>query len=261
MLKFLRKLRYDLMEKKLPTREGSTEQAGRAGKPAWVVGRYLKYAIGEIVLVVIGILIALSINNANEHRKTEIYEKALLTELQLTITDEIKKMEKRIDENSKSLASCVLLINQLEQNLPFHDSMLVDLRNAFKVWDAKIRFSAFENVKENGLLFIKDERARYLLLELYEVQMKFLEHLMERYDLYHYNTVAPELTTNFDYVILDKQMVPKPVNFRPTDENRKLKNMLKITSDLLSQILNTSDRIIGILGKLDEKLEIEINDD
>ena len=34
-------------------------------------GKYLKYAIGEIVLVVIGILIALQINNWNENRKLE----------------------------------------------------------------------------------------------------------------------------------------------------------------------------------------------
>ena len=50
MIKFFRKIRYDLMEKN-KTR------------------KYLKYAIGEIVLVVIGILIALSINNWNETRK------------------------------------------------------------------------------------------------------------------------------------------------------------------------------------------------
>jgi hypothetical protein len=31
----------------------------KTGKPAFAVGRYFKYAIGEIVLVVIGILIAL----------------------------------------------------------------------------------------------------------------------------------------------------------------------------------------------------------
>ena len=34
--------------------------------------KYFKYAIGEIVLVVIGILIALQINNWNEHRKSRI---------------------------------------------------------------------------------------------------------------------------------------------------------------------------------------------
>jgi len=32
-------------------------------------GKYLKYAIGEIVLVIVGILIALSINNRNEAKK------------------------------------------------------------------------------------------------------------------------------------------------------------------------------------------------
>ncbi len=51
MIKLFRRIRYDLMEK---------------NKTA----KYLKYAIGEIVLVVIGILIALQINNWNEDRKT-----------------------------------------------------------------------------------------------------------------------------------------------------------------------------------------------
>jgi len=44
-------------------------------------GQYLKYAIGEIILVVIGILIALSINNWNEKRKDRVLEKEYLTRL------------------------------------------------------------------------------------------------------------------------------------------------------------------------------------
>ena len=35
--------------------------------------KYMRYAIGEIVLVVVGILIALQINNRNEKRKAELY--------------------------------------------------------------------------------------------------------------------------------------------------------------------------------------------
>lgn len=53
MIKFFRQIRYNLMS------ENKT-------------GKYLKYAIGEIVLVVIGILIALSINNWNEKSKQQI---------------------------------------------------------------------------------------------------------------------------------------------------------------------------------------------
>ena len=52
MIKFFRKIRYDLMEKNK-------------------TGKYLKYAIGEIILVVIGILIALQINQNAENNKTD----------------------------------------------------------------------------------------------------------------------------------------------------------------------------------------------
>lgn len=53
MLKFFRKIRQQLI----------TENR---------VSKYLLYAIGEIALVVIGILIALSVNNWNEERKSKI---------------------------------------------------------------------------------------------------------------------------------------------------------------------------------------------
>ena len=69
MIKFFRKIRQNLLS------------GGETGKVAWPVGRYLKYAIGEIVLVVIGILIALSINNWNESRKQSASEKEFITSL------------------------------------------------------------------------------------------------------------------------------------------------------------------------------------
>jgi len=62
MIKFFRKIRYDLMEKNK-------------------TGKYLKYAIGEIVLVVIGILIALQINTWNEERKNNSKEQQILSQL------------------------------------------------------------------------------------------------------------------------------------------------------------------------------------
>ena len=62
MIKFFRKIRYKLMS------ENKTS-------------RYFKYAIGEIVLVVIGILIALQINNWNEGRKEKAEEKKLIKQL------------------------------------------------------------------------------------------------------------------------------------------------------------------------------------
>lgn len=57
MIKFFRRIRKQLITENLPT--------GQAGK----FSKYLLYAIGEIVLVMIGILLALQVNNWNEERK------------------------------------------------------------------------------------------------------------------------------------------------------------------------------------------------
>ena len=64
MLKFFRKIRYNLISKNK-------------------TGKYIKYALGEIILVVIGILIALQINNWNGNRKDVILEKEYLTRLKV----------------------------------------------------------------------------------------------------------------------------------------------------------------------------------
>jgi hypothetical protein len=65
---FRKKRRSSLME---------NPPAKQTGK----IGQYLKYAIGEILLVVIGILIALYINDWSEERKDRAKEKAILKEL------------------------------------------------------------------------------------------------------------------------------------------------------------------------------------
>ncbi|MGK0411871.1 MAG: hypothetical protein ACJA1B_000055 [Polaribacter sp.] len=56
-------------------------------------GKYFKYAIGEIVLVVIGILIALSINNWNERKKESIQEVKILKHLKIDLVANLEELE------------------------------------------------------------------------------------------------------------------------------------------------------------------------
>ena len=64
MIKFFRKIRRRLL----------TENK---------ISKYLIYAIGEIVLVMIGILLALQVNNWNENQKTLKLEKEILAEVKI----------------------------------------------------------------------------------------------------------------------------------------------------------------------------------
>ena len=76
-------------------------------------GKYLKYAIGEIILVVIGILIALSINNSNEYRKQNAqiakYAKSLVQDLEkdIAMMDTINNTAQQISIRLDSLANHV----------------------------------------------------------------------------------------------------------------------------------------------------------
>ncbi|MDT0558188.1 DUF6090 family protein [Ichthyenterobacterium sp. W332] len=91
MIKFSRKIRqYLLMENK--------------------TGKYFKYAIGEIILVVIGILIALQINNWNEHKKERAQEKELLEQLQSEFQSNLEQLDQKIEIRKKMVASCLKLL-------------------------------------------------------------------------------------------------------------------------------------------------------
>jgi hypothetical protein len=73
MIPFFRKLRKQLSDDNKPL-------------------KYMRYAIGEIVLVVIGILIALQINNWNEERKTILREKSKIQSIYMDLKNDLKKL-------------------------------------------------------------------------------------------------------------------------------------------------------------------------
>ena len=81
MIKLFGKIRYDLMEKNK-------------------TGRYLKYAIGEIILVVIGILFALQINNWDLERIEKKNEGIILLDLKVEFQENLKDAERVFDGNN-----------------------------------------------------------------------------------------------------------------------------------------------------------------
>lgn len=83
--------------------------------------RYLKYAIGEIILVVIGILIALQINNWNEGRKENIKQWSVLSNLLL----DIKSDSVSYSKNLKELKDIDFLQEQLYKTGVKNDTTIV----------------------------------------------------------------------------------------------------------------------------------------
>ena len=154
MVRFLRKIRQKLL---------------RENK----VSGYLKYGIGEIFLVVIGILIALQINNWNESRKLDHQEKSYLNRLiqenksdVLTFTTEIERLEMNNDKiGNLSLAF---------KNEDISDSLLIQSAREFMIYGSLYpRFnpsiSTYEDLSSTGNLgVIKDTELRDQIVKHYQ---------------------------------------------------------------------------------------------
>ena len=98
MIKFFRSIRHNLLA------EGKTE-------------KYLKYAIGEIVLVVIGILIALQINNWNEQRKIREAEREILQNLKSELLINKENLEKIHQRHLKVYEDGIFLLGLFNTNI------------------------------------------------------------------------------------------------------------------------------------------------
>jgi len=106
MLKFFRRIRFDLMEKNK-------------------TGKYFKYAIGEIVLVVIGILIALSINTWNQNQINIRKEIHALKGLKGDLINLVERLEQweEFNRTGERLVMKILNYNGVNINKPAMDSV------------------------------------------------------------------------------------------------------------------------------------------
>ncbi|NND80371.1 MAG: hypothetical protein HKN53_10770 [Maribacter sp.] len=111
MIKFFRKIRQKML----------TENK---------FGKYLTYAVGEIILVVIGILIALSINNWNENRKSAKQENLYLKRLLSENRDDINTFKNNISDLEKGIETIENLSLVLNSN-DSKDEKLIEAANDF----------------------------------------------------------------------------------------------------------------------------------
>lgn len=153
MIKFFRKIRLNLVD------------TGKRSK-------YFKYAIGEIVLVVIGILIALQINNWNEDRKSVIQEALYLKRLLAENNEDITTFNAEINRIKKGIETIKTFSEALKKS-DSNDSLLVQTANAyFQTGSIYPMFysstSTFDDLSSTGnLKVIRNINLRDSLVKLY----------------------------------------------------------------------------------------------
>ena len=227
MIKFFRRIRFDLMEKSK-------------------TGKYFKYAIGEIVLVMIGILLALQVSNWNQERKDRISERRLLDNIHRDFVhnkvgfDSLKAIHYRALNGLEKLIALFPLNN---------DSLKYA---AYKKYNLQIKGMTYDPysssiesvVNSNAIQLIQDENLQKYLVSWKDVFRDYKEDENTYYD-YLNDFLWPYYTDVFDYTLEDTAM------------NLAARNTIKFQN----MIITRRNNLRGIIRSIEEEpIENHINE-
>jgi hypothetical protein len=252
MNKLFRKIRYDLMEK------NNTR-------------KYFKYAIGEIVLVVIGILMALQLNNWNTERIQNIESREIAKRLLLETNQNKVFVKSGIDIADKTLHALLQFLkmtgsNYKEKSIAKTDSLIYQIINGQRL---DLNTSVLEQAISTGRLAnIKSDSLRNLIYELPSAISRlkdiftFLEYhdtnfLMKRYyKLISLREVDGKFSAYADklgrsnFSNIDNRIILNDMQFESMVDNKYFN---------LRSLVNTYIETQKTLNRLHEMLSEEIN--
>jgi len=131
--------------------------------------QYMRYAVGEIVLVVIGILIALQINNWNERRKEHDTERILLISLKEDLLRNKELIENNIGGCTFISESIEILLSAYAENLAYNDTLNGYFHLARVFPESQLSFVAFNEIKTKGTDIIRSTVLRKKIVDLFEI--------------------------------------------------------------------------------------------
>ncbi len=242
MIKFFRRIRLDLMEKNK-------------------TGKYLKYAMGEIILVVIGILLALQINNWNEQRKEANIELELLQSLKSGLEKDLDDLDGNVKSHKRGIAASDSIFYALENKKPIE---IPRISRNFSDFMTTTYFlystSAFETLKSKGITIISNAKLRDEIIGVYDSQynffLKFQGYFIEEVERGYTEIFPSRFKDSYSYDLTKSDF---PGHLEPLDFEA-----LKSDQEFLYYIKSLRNRMIIFVewqyGNLRRKIVDLIND-
>jgi hypothetical protein len=191
MIKFFRKIRENML----------TENK---------FSKYLLYALGEIVLVVIGILIALQINNWNEFNKEREIEKIILNEIRDNLKFDLEDFESNIANLQNKAISATSILKILENNSPYTDSIGYFFYYLKTYPHFSNKSNGYNLLQSKGLGIIQNDSIRKKITDLYEDRYQYLKtYEKERID--YNNSLESKVSPYYGTRTLSKDKIPNDI--------------------------------------------------
>ena len=229
-------------------------------------GKYIKYAIGEILLVVIGIIIALQLNNWNENRKIQKNEITILEQLNADLKKnqeelfEIKSLLKQSAENSKKF---LLFLSSKKNHTDSISEWLKDIGRNPIFNNAN---TAYKNLENSPNKIISNDSLRLRITMIYEKDFRNIDVRENGYKTQYFPDFKRHQRENFIMTTgvseEDNELIfnyNTPRNVENLKENDGFKNSLvdlyNFTKLRIKLLTLTENRLQVLIKDIDREIE------
>ncbi len=229
-----------------------------------VFKKYIFYTIGEILLVVIGILLALQANNWNEFRKERELELQMLSEMMKGLEGDVDDIIYNLGAHQKILNSQHILINWIDSDREYHDS----LAHHFSISNNSTVFVSNEGpyaaVKQMGIRMITNDSLRDKIQEVYDLDFEYYEDHILMYNDLVFNSWKNANADQFEatrFKFSNQNNVMPPIDPMALKSHSYYTYTLKTAAEFnqfyIEKIIKRArDKGIELIGMIDRELKV-----
>jgi hypothetical protein len=216
----------------------------------------LVFAIGEFILIVLGILIALQIDNWNQNRQQKKLEYTILAEILLNLKSDLVDVDTTLAYNESVLKSNEIILNHMIDNKPFQDSLKPHFGNITGTSIFARNPSAFESLKSIGIDIISNDKLRQQITYLYSVQYEMIQAFQEFDHDFHIEYIFKDISEHIDVIQYLQEAVP--IDYNELKRDNKVKQHLKLNIEYRKYALLQYNTAKTLIEKLINDIKIEI---
>tara|TARA_B100001059_G_C17625024_1_gene471463 strand:- start:40 stop:729 length:690 start_codon:yes stop_codon:yes gene_type:complete len=219
--------------------------------------KYIRYAIGEVILVVIGILIALQVNNLNEERKFKIEQKTFLDGLKNELELDTINFRVRIDMYEKRIAliqeaRILMFKKKLDdtQKKVFRDAVL----KMYRLTPINKNINRHDNKISDGI--IQNDELKNIILD-YLSKSKFYQDLQSALNN-KLKDIYTSKVSNYIGLNFDDEDIPFTYDLASLNNNIDIQNVFFFSLLFHNTALNNYYKQLELASQLIEEIEKEL---
>ena len=217
-----------------------------------------RYAVGEVLLIVIGVSIALAANSWWEGRKARENERAMLNQLQSALQIDLQEFESLLKQHLDQERDVISLVEHMEGNEPYRQDMNPLFRSLRRWRGVAANVSAYEALKSRGLDTITDDELRNQIIYFYEEQAPSLTASSDNDRAFVTDRLNPY--TDRHFVSIDPIRM-EPLNYGALREDIYFRNLcmmklFRLQNFILPTYQRTNKMIRDLIDAIDAELGV-----